>query len=446
MRFSLYRDREERMSAQTELMRKIGTKKARICVVGLGYVGLPLAVAFARKGFFVYGLDKKPQHVTHLKKGEQYIVDVPPEHVTSLIRRKKFAPTTDEEVLRDADVIILCVPTPLRKVKLPDVSYVMKASQTVGRYLRPGQLVVLESTSYPTTTREIVLPELKKSGLEEEKDFFLCFSPERVNPGDKKFPLVKITKIVGGLSPRSTKMAKTLYGYIIPKIFAASSPEVAETSKLLENTFRLINIALVNEFAMVCEKLGIRIWEVIEAAKTKPFGYMPFSPGPGIGGHCIPTDPIFLSWKAKKLGFRTKMIDLASFLNREMPRYVVDRVEKALVARKRPLYGAPVLVLGVTYKKDVKDLRESPALEIIEELQSRGAKTQYSDPLLPFLKIKEIDLRNVKLTVKNIKEYACVIIVTDHSAVDYARLQKHAQMIFDTRNVYQKAYENVEVL
>lgn len=289
------------MNGYKALKDKIDRKKAKLCVVGLGYVGLPLAEAFGKKGFFVYGFDTSASRVEKLKKGVKYIVDVDPREMVKLIKKKKFHPTTDDRVLRDSDVIILCVPTPLRKVKLPDISYVVKASRTVKKNLRSGQLIILESTSYPTTTREVILPVLQKSGMREEKDFFLCFSPERVNPGDKKFPLVKIPKVVGGLSPKSTRLAKALYSCILDKVFTVSSPEAAETTKLLENTFRLVNIALVNEFAIVCNKMGINVWEVIEAAKTKPFGFMPFYPGPGSGGHCIPCDPLYLSWKAKNI-------------------------------------------------------------------------------------------------------------------------------------------------
>ncbi len=279
--------------------------------------------------------------------------------------------------------------------------------------------------------------------LKEEKDFFLCFSPERVNPGDKKFPLTKIPKIVGGLSNKSNKLAKSLYSKIIKDVFTVSSPEVAESSKLLENTFRLVNIALVNEFTMVTERLGINMWEVVEAAKTKPFGFMPFYPGPGCGGHCIPADPLYLSWKSKKLGFKTKMIDLAAYMNHFMPKYVVSRVVKLLKIRGIPASKAKVLILGVTYKKDVKDLRESPALDIIEELRKRKAKVSYFDPLIPYLKISNISLKSISLSHSNLQKYDCVVIVTSHSKVNYEFLRKNAKLIFDTRNVYRKNYDNI---
>ena len=434
------------MEAVLKLKKKISSRKATIAVVGLGYVGLPLAVAFAKKGYFVFGLDKSSSRVKKLKNQVCYIVDVSPKEVASLIKKKKFLPTCDERILSKADVILVCVPTPLRKIKIPDISYVVDSAKTIKKFLRKDQLIVLESTSYPGTTRDVLLPELRKSGLKEEKDFFLCFSPERVNPGDKKFPLVKIPKVVGGLSKHSSLLAKTLYSKIIKKVHAVSSPEAAETSKLLENTFRLVNIALVNEFAILGHKLGINIWEVIEAAKTKPFGFMPFYPGPGTGGHCIPCDPLYLSWKAKKLGFKTKMIDLASFTNHFMPEHIVRRVLKLLKARGIFKRRLKVLVVGVTYKKDVKDLREAPALEVIELLRKRRIKVDFYDPLIPFLKVKKIDLKRISLTSRKIAGYDCLILITGHSNIDYAFLRKSAKLIFDARNIYKKDYSNIRRL
>jgi UDP-N-acetyl-D-glucosamine dehydrogenase len=419
----------------------IGKRNAKIGIIGLGYVGLPLAVNFAQKGFFVYGYDTDPSRIGKLERGEHYIVDVDPALPKRLIARGRFKPTTDEKVLADSDVIIICVPTPLRKVTLPDISYVVAAGNTIRRNMRPGQLVILESTSYTTTTREVVLPILRKSGLAPEKDFFLCFSPERVNPGDKKFPVTRIPKAVGGCSPESTELARMLYATIMDTVFTVSCPEVAETSKLLENTFRLVNIALINEFAIVCSKLGISIWEVIECAKTKPFGFMPFYPGPGIGGHCIPCDPVFLSWKAKRMGFKTKMIDLAAQMNRFMPVYVAGRARE-LAGKKHP----SILVLGIAYKKDVKDLRESPALEIIEELIRAKAKVSYFDPFFPYLKIGGIDLTSVPLTKKSLRGFDLVLLVTDHTGVNYGLVQKNARLIFDTRNTYKGNFGNVSKL
>ena len=434
---------KKQVSSFLNLKNKIIKKNARICVVGLGYVGLPLAVEFASKGYFVYGFDTNNGRIKKLKEGQQYIVDVDFKKIKSLIKRNKFLPTTDTKVLGKSDVVIVCVPTPLRKVKVPDISYVVKSSKTIKKYLKKGQLIVLESTSFPTTTREVVLPVLKQSGLKEERDFFLCFSPERVNPGDKKFPITKISKLVGGLSFKSSQLAKSLYSKIIKNVHMVSSPEVAETSKLLENTFRLVNIALANEFAIVCHKLGISVWEVIEAAKTKPFGFMPFYPGPGIGGHCIPCDPLYLSWKAKRLGFKTKMIDLSSYINHFMPHYVVERVKHYLSKNNKLLSKAKILVVGVTYKKDVKDLRESSALDIIEELSKAKAKVDYHDPLIPYLKIDRIDKKSAQLTKNNLAKYDCVIIVTAHSRINYTDLRKNSRFIFDTRNIYKKDFSNV---
>ncbi|UCD15095.1 MAG: nucleotide sugar dehydrogenase [Candidatus Omnitrophota bacterium] len=432
------------MSRYKILKEKIDSKKAKICIIGLGYVGLPLAVAFGEKGYFVYGFDTNLSRINKLKKGDKYIVDIESRKILELIKNDKFLPTADKKVLGDCDVAIICVPTPLRKVKIPDISYVVKASKMIQKYLENGQLIVLESTSFPTTTREVVLPILKKSGLREEEDFFLCFSPERVNPGDKNYPPTKIPKVVGGLSEKSAQLAESLYSTIMEKVFMVSTPEVAETSKLLENTFRLVNIALVNEFAIVCNKLGISIWEVIEAAKTKPFGFMPFYPGPGSGGHCIPCDPLYLSWKAKKLGFKTKMIDLASYINHFMPKYVIDRVEELLTKQGKSFKEANVLVLGVTYKKDVKDLRESPALDIIEKLQKKTKKVDFYDPLIPYLEIAGIHLKGVPLFRESLEIYDCIIITTDHSNIDYDFLRKNAKFVFDTRNVYKQDFDNVK--
>lgn len=434
------------MDSFRELNKKINTREAKIAIVGLGYVGLPLAVYFGKKGYSVFGFDTDPARVKKLESGEKYIVDVDPKEVVRLIKSNKFLPTVDEKVLGQADAIIVCVPTPLRKVTLPDISYVVSAARTIKKHLRKGQLVILESTSYTTTTREVFLPILKETGLRSEKDFFLCFSPERVNPGDRKFPVVNIPKAVGGISEKSTQLAYDLYSKIMKKVFKVSSPEVAETSKLLENTFRLVNIALINEFAIVCHKLGISIWEVLECARTKPFGFMPFYPGPGIGGHCIPCDPVFLSWKAKKLGFKTEMIDLASKMNRFMPKYTVERVKEMLKKQGRGIKKANILVLGVAYKKDVKDLRESPALDIIKELSEEKAKISYFDPFFPYLNIDDINLKCVKLDKKTLSKVDCVLLITDHTGVNYDFVRFNSRLIFDTRHVYKEKFANIRAL
>lgn len=429
-----------------QLKYKIDSKKAKICIVGLGYVGLPLAVYFARRGYFVYGLDNNTSRINNLKSGKRYIVDISSKDVLDLIKKRRFFPTNKDAVLDDSDIVIICVPTPLRKIKIPDISYVVKASLIIKKYLKPGQLIILESTSFPSTTRDIILSELKKSGLKEEKDYFLCFSPERINPGDKKHSLPKIPKIVGGLSAKSSRLAKNLYSQIIKKVFIASSPEVAESAKLLENTFRLVNIALVNEFAILANKLGIDVWEVIRLASTKPFGFMPFWPGPGVGGHCIPDDPVYLSWRAKKVGFKTKMIDLASQLNHFMPSYIVERVEDALKKKDKALSKAKVLILGVTYKRDVKDLRESPSLDIIELLQKKKSKVSFYDPLIPYLRINNINLKRVILNNANLSRQDCIIIVTDHSNFNYDKIRQSAKLVFDCRNIYKKEFSNIEKL
>ena len=424
------------------LSKKIKERTAKIAIVGLGYVGLPLAQAFAEKGFYVYGYDLDAGKVDKLKKGIKYITDVDPKDILALIKKDKFFPTCDAAMISLCDAVIICVPTPLRKVTVPDISYVVAASKAVGKYVKRGQLVILESTSYPGTTREILLPELKKGGLKEERDFLLCFSPERVNPGDKKFPVTSIPKVVGGLSPAATEAAALLYGTIIKNIFRVSSPEAAETCKLLENTFRLVNIALVNEFAMVCHRMKIDIWEVIAAAKTKPFGFIPFYPGPGAGGHCLPCDPVYLSWKAKKFGFKTKMIDTAVYINHFMPDYVVSRVSELLNGIK----GKKILVIGTTYKKDVRDLRESPAIEIIDKLKKAKAKVAYFDPLIPYLKIGDLNMKSIALTKETVRPYTCVVIATAHSDVDYDLIAQNARLVFDTRNIFAQKQTNIKTI
>ncbi len=421
------------------LKNKILNGKAKIAVVGLGYVGLPIAFEFIKKGFFVYGLDKDAERVSSLKKGNSYITDISSQEAKNAIKSNRFFTTTKESVLKEADVVIICVPTPLRKTRIPNMSYIIKASRTMARYLRPGQLIILESTTYPGTTKDVVLPILERKGPREGEDFFLSFSPERINPGDKIYTFAKIPKIVGGVSKGATELTKALYSRIINKVIPVSSAEAAEVVKLLENTFRIVNIGLINEFAMLCNKLKIDVWEVVEAAKTKPFGFMPFYPGPGIGGHCIPADPIYLSWKARKVGFKTNMIDSAAKTNIFMPTYVVSRAESLLNAAGKNISGSKVLILGVTYKRDVKDLRESPALEIIELLQKRGAKVSYSDPYIPYLNINNISLKDVPIAQNSIKRHDLIILVTDHKVFNYKLITKAAQLILDSRNAFKKA-------
>lgn len=417
-----------------KLKEKILSKRARIGIIGLGYVGLPLAVTFARNDFKVFGIDIDRRRVEKLKKGESYILDVPKSDLALVKKSGKLSVTTDFDVIKKLDAIIICVPTPLYKTREPDVSYIVSAVRNIKKHMKRGQIIVLESTTYPGTTEEVMLPVLETGGMKEGRDFFLAFSPERVDPGNPKYDTKNTPKIIGGISKESTELARLLYKQAIDTIVPVSSAKVAEMVKLLENTFRIVNIGMVNELMLMCDRLGINVWEVIDAAKTKPYGFMPFYPGPGVGGHCIPVDPIYLSWKARMHGFEARFIDLASHVNSQMPHYVVSKVAEGLNEKKMSLKGAKVLVLGVAYKKDVKDLRESPALEIVELLDHKGAVVSYHDPYLPFLKINDIDLKSAKLTHDTLKGADCVVIITDHSNVDYEMVAEGAKLIVDTRN------------
>ncbi|MBD3426365.1 MAG: nucleotide sugar dehydrogenase [Candidatus Omnitrophica bacterium] len=420
------------------LKKKIREKTAVVTVVGLGYVGLPIALEFCKKGFTVIGFDTSEKRIRKLRKKESYINDISCEEIRKIFKKGEFTPTTKDKVLSSSDVIIICVPTPLRKIKDPDISYIIRASKTLSSRMRPGQLIVVESTTYPGTTRDKILPELLKSGCVLDEDFFLAFSPERIDPGNKKYGFTNIPKVVGGLTDSSTKLGELLYSKVVKKVVGVSKTEVAEVTKLLENTFRIVNIALINEFAMLCDKLDIDVWEVISAASTKPFGFMPFYPGPGIGGHCIPADPMYLSWKARTVGFRTEMIDLAAQINRMMPVHVVRRIGRILKKRGQKLEDAKVLVVGVTYKKDVNDLRESPALDMISALQKRKAGVKYHDPYIPYLDISGIRSRSVNLTPGLLKKQDIVLIATDHSDLDYAKIVRNSKLVFDTRNVLEE--------
>lgn len=425
---------------QKTLNKLIDSKKARICVVGLGYVGLPIAVEFAKKGFFVYGFDTQALRVRKLKDASSYISDISSIQIKSLIRRKTLTPTTDQSVLKDADVVIICVPTPLKNKRIPDISYIVKVTKAIEKYLHRGQLIVLESTTYPGTTRDVMLPILqKKKGLKEGKDFFLAFSPERIDPGNKRYRFSNIPKVVGGISKEAGEITKRLYSKVINKVVHVNTAESAEVVKLLENTFRIVNIGLINEFAMLCEKLGIDVWEVIDAAKTKPFGFMPFYPGPGVGGHCISTDPLYLSWKARRVGFVTKMIDLASKTNLGMGQYIFSKIEALLAEKGKNISKAKILVLGVSYKKDVKDLRESPAIDFIELLKHSGISTAYFDPYVPYLKINGLDMKSIKCISKNIAQFDIVVLTTGHKRFNYKQIAEHAKLIFDTRNAFASA-------
>jgi UDP-N-acetyl-D-glucosamine dehydrogenase len=424
---------------RAELLSKIIERRAVIGVIGLGYVGLPLAVEFGRGGMTVIGFDLDQSRIDTINGGRSYIPDVPTEMVLALVERKKLSATTDFSRLAETDAVIICVPTPLRKTKEPDISYILAASEQVKTYLHMPQLVVLESTTYPGTTDEVLLPMLEETGLALDKDFYVAFSPERVDPGNAQFQTNNIPKVVGGVSAMSTEIAAALYQTIVERVHKVSSARVAETAKLLENTFRSVNIALVNEMAQLCYHLGIDSWEVIQAAATKPFGFMAFYPGPGIGGHCIPLDPHYLSWKARLHGFEARFISLAEEVNSRMPRHVVQLVQDGLNEQGKALKGSRVFVLGVAYKRDINDVRESPALGIVDQLLHKGAEVSYHDPFIPEMNLDGTgSLASVELTDEALQSCDCAVIVTDHSKVDYSRVLKFAPLVIDTRNVTRK--------
>jgi len=430
------------------LKRKISTKKARIAVIGLGYVGLPLAVNFAKAGFKVFGLDMDADRVEQVNKKKSYILDISSKDVAKVINNGRLEARTKFEILKTIDVIIICVPTPLKRRYTPNISYIVSAMRTIRKYLKKNTLIILESTTYPGTTEELICPELEKSGLKAGKDFYLSFSPERIDPGNKKYNVTQITKVVGGMTPKCGELTKLFYEKIIKKIHLVSSAKAAEMTKLLENTFRIINIGWVNEVTMMSHKMDIDIWEVIEAANTKPFGFMPFYPGLGVGGHCIPDDPLYLYWKAKHHGFSSKFIKLAADINSHMPNYVADCLVDILKANKRVAKGSrrpKVLVVGVTYKKDVKDLRKSPPIKLIEILKLRKYMVDYYDPIIPFLNVGSVDLVSIKLKPGEVSKYDCVLIATDHTNVNYKLILKHARLIYDIRNVYDhRKYKKVK--
>lgn len=429
------RERQSRDMSLRSLKRKILEKKAKIGIIGLGYVGLPLAITFTKAGFKISGIDIDKKRVDRLKKGESYILDVATADVKEALKTRALTATTDFSVIKDLDAVIICVPTPLYKTREPDVSYIVSAVKNIKRYMKRGQVIVLESTTYPGTTEEVMLPILESDRLKEGKDFYLAFSPERVDPGNPKYDTKNTPKIIGGISKSSTEIAQLLYEQAIDNIVAVSSSKVAEMVKLLENTFRIVNIGLVNEIMLMCDRLGIDVWEVIEAAKTKPYGFMPFYPGPGVGGHCIPVDPIYLSWKARMHGFEARFIDLASQVNSEMPHYVVDKITEGLNDHRKSLKCAKILIIGVAYKKDVKDLRESPALEVIDLLMKKGALVSYYDPFFPYLRIHDINLKRLPFDKDSFRNSDCVVIVTDHTDVDYEFIAENSKLIVDTRNV-----------
>ena len=432
------------MSTFEALSDKIGQRRVPCGVVGMGYVGLPLAVEMGKAGLRVIGFEKSARVVDLVNGGGSHIKDVSAKDVAALRASGKLEATLDMSRLGECDVISICVPTPLGKTKDPDMSFVVTATESVAEALRPGQLIVLESTTYPGTTREVLLPTFEKRELQVGEDFFLCFSPERVDPGNGRWHTKNTPKVLGGITERCTKLGEQVYELFIDEIVPVSSPEAAELTKLLENTFRMINIGLVNEMAVICDKLGVSVWEVIDAAATKPFGFMKFSPGPGLGGHCIPLDPHYLAWKMRTLHYKTRMIELAGEINTEMPAFWVGKVADALNDAGKPMRGSRILVLGVAYKKDIDDLRESPALDILDLLSKKGAEARYHDPYVPEI----VDDghtpdgavgRSVPLNDDTLRGADAVIIVTDHSAIDYERVKRLASIVIDSRNALSRA-------
>jgi len=414
-----------------ELEKKIKDKKAKIGIIGMGYVGIPLGLEFAGTGFSVTGFDKDSARVKEINSGKQVIKHIPAKSMKEFVKKNNGSSTTDFSEIRDMDCLIICVPTPLDEHEQPDMSYIESASKEIGKNLRKGQLIVLESTTYPGTTREIVKPILEKSKLEAGEDFFLAYSPEREDPGNKEFSVSAIPKVMGGLTDNCLRLTSNLYKNIVSETVEVSSLETAEATKLMENIFRAVNIAMVNELKLIFSRMGINIWEVIDAAKTKPFGFMPFYPGPGMGGHCIPIDPFYLSWKAKEYNTEAKFIELAGEINRKMTEHITHRIGRALNDDKKSIRGSKILIIGVAYKKDIDDMRESPALRIMDLLKHKGAKITYHDP-----NVKNVGpLKSLDLTQNTINEQDAIVIITDHTNIDYKSLGKHAKLIVDTRNI-----------
>ncbi|MCC6586957.1 MAG: nucleotide sugar dehydrogenase [Bryobacterales bacterium] len=419
----------------THLAEKIRTRQARCGIVGLGYVGLPLAVELGGVGFQVTGFDISSAKVEQLNAGASYIQDVPTAEVAALVQSGHFKATTDFSAIAEMDTINICVPTPLRKTKDPDMSFIVSACEEIAKYLKPGTLVILESTTYPGTTDELVRPMLEKEGRQVGSEIFLCFSPERVDPGNPHFQTKNIPKVVGGHTSACTELGMLLYAQALDKVVPVSSTQVAEMVKLLENTFRMINIGLVNELAVMCGRMGIDVWEVIDAAATKPFGFMPFYPGPGLGGHCIPIDPFYLSWKSKQTGIEARFIELAGYVNGQMPHFAVEKVQNALNDQTKPLRGSHVHILGVAYKKDIDDMRESPALDVAHLLLERGAKVTYSDPHVPVLRVDGHELF-AQEELPAVAQADCTVLITNHSTFPYASILEKAKLIVDTRNAF----------
>jgi UDP-N-acetyl-D-glucosamine dehydrogenase len=422
----------------TQLRDRIRTRRATLSVIGLGYVGLPLAVEMAKAGLRVHGIDVDQTKIAMVNRGRSYVQDVSEGDLKDMVGRGRLDATSDYSVLGRSDVVDICVPTPLRKTKDPDISYIIDAVEQIAKYLRRGQLIILESTTYPGTTEEVILTRLQQKGLVVGRDFFLAFSPERVDPGNKAYRTTNIPKVVGGITRKCTTVACEFYGTAIKNVVPVSSTTVAEMVKLLENTFRSVNIGLVNEMCLMCARMGIDVWEVIEAAATKPFGYLKFLPGPGLGGHCIPIDPFYLSWKAKMAGFEPRFIELAGQINASMPDYVVERVCHALNDARKSVRGSKILILGVAYKANVNDTRESPAIDVMRELIARKARVSFSDPHVDRIRCDGRLLRSVRLSPAKLRSYDCAVIVADHAAFDYAMIVRASRAIVDTRNALRK--------
>ncbi|MDE2748125.1 MAG: nucleotide sugar dehydrogenase [Chloroflexota bacterium] len=425
------------MSDKHNLLQKIADREARVGVVGLGYVGLPLAVEFAEAGFNVTGIDVDRHKVRQLNQGRSYIDDVSSERVHHWVANGKFCASASYDALRAVDAISICVPTPLRKTRDPDMSYIIDAARSIARIRRQGMLIVLESTTYPGTTEEIILPEIVGGAFTVGEDFFIAYSPERIDPGNARYTVRNTPKVVGGITANCAEVATALYESAVDQIIKVSSPTAAEMVKLLENTFRAVNIGLVNEMALMCDKLDIDVWEVIQAAASKPFGYMPFYPGPGLGGHCIPVDPHYLSWKLKTLNYKARFIELASEINTAMPYYVIDKITEALNNQERAVRGSRILILGAAYKANVDDVRESPALDIISLLRQRGAEVAYCDPHVPQIQLEsELRLQAKSYSAQLLRDAHCVVVVTDHAAFDWEEIARNSKVLVDTRHVY----------
>jgi len=419
---------------QGDLLARLKRKNFTAAVIGLGYVGLPLAVEYAGAGIQVIGIDVDGSKVRDIRAGKSYIGDIPSEAIRDAVAAGLLRATSDFSALAEADTVNICVPTPLRKTKDPDLSYIVNAAEQVAKYIHKDMLIVLESTTYPGTTEEVLVPMFEQKGLKVGRDIFLAFSPERVDPGNPTYTTKNIPKVVGGVTPRCSKVAAALYGGVLENVHPVSRASVAEMVKLLENTFRSVNIGLVNEIALMCDRMGIDVWEVIDAAKTKPFGFMPFYPGPGIGGHCIPLDPFYLSWKAKQFGFESRFIELAGVINGQMPHFVVGKVGDALNRSRKSINGAKILILGVAYKKNISDVREAPALDILQLLAKKGAKLSYCDPHVPVLDEHGIRMKAEKFSAAALRRADCVVLVTDHDWFDYRLVARESKVVVDTRN------------